>query len=203
MSDFFDFVQSNWYQLGSLIAQFAILAVAVWYARTSLRIRIASLHQAEPAPRPVETRIAFAAADVPVRATAFRGVGQVLSAPPTVPVMQAERAETPRVIRISAWRAMNNWLRSPWHAQANQRIVAASVRQTEPDARTTEETLSLEPEEAPEPVYAGVGRLLSPMPTAPVRKSEPIARPRVNQIGHWRAMINWLRAPIGSGRYAA
>jgi len=36
MGDLSDFLQDNWFELGSLIAQFGILAVIAWYARTKL-----------------------------------------------------------------------------------------------------------------------------------------------------------------------
>ena len=38
MSDIIDFVQTNWYELGSLAVQLAILAIVVSFGRRILRI---------------------------------------------------------------------------------------------------------------------------------------------------------------------
>jgi len=42
-----DWVQSNWFQLGSLLLQFAILATLAWYGRSILRI-IRAWDEAQP-----------------------------------------------------------------------------------------------------------------------------------------------------------
>ena len=47
MGDLSDFLQDNWFELGSLIAQFGILAVIAWYARTKLRSPADSHRQVE------------------------------------------------------------------------------------------------------------------------------------------------------------
>jgi hypothetical protein len=56
MSDLSDWVQSYWFQLGSLLLQFATLTALVWFARRMLRIlmtsqeRAGSLHPASTPP---------------------------------------------------------------------------------------------------------------------------------------------------------
>jgi len=45
MSEFTDWMQSNWYALGNLLFQFAFLAAAVWFAREMLRTIRASQEQ--------------------------------------------------------------------------------------------------------------------------------------------------------------
>jgi hypothetical protein len=45
MSEFTDWMQSNWYALGNLLFQFAFLAAAVWFAREILRTIRASQEQ--------------------------------------------------------------------------------------------------------------------------------------------------------------
>ena len=47
MSELSDWVQTNWYELGSLLVQTAILAALVWYGRKTLRTIAASQHQME------------------------------------------------------------------------------------------------------------------------------------------------------------
>jgi hypothetical protein len=42
-----DWVQSNWFQLGSLLVQFGILATLAWYGRSILRI-IRAWDEAQP-----------------------------------------------------------------------------------------------------------------------------------------------------------
>ena len=45
MSEFTDWMQSNWYALGNLLFQFAFLAAAVWFAREMLKTIRASQEQ--------------------------------------------------------------------------------------------------------------------------------------------------------------
>jgi len=45
MSDFGDWMQNNWYQLGSFLVQFAFLCAAIWFARRILRTLRASQEQ--------------------------------------------------------------------------------------------------------------------------------------------------------------
>lgn len=111
MSDLFDWIQSYWFELGSLTAQFAILAVVVWYARTALRILAASQRQAEPIAGPSEAAVSFDPAE-PAPA-AYGGVGRVLSPMPSEPIRQYEPLAHQRIERTSTWRAMIGWLQAP------------------------------------------------------------------------------------------
>jgi hypothetical protein len=45
MSDFGDWMQNNWYQLGSFFTQLAFLCAAIWFARRILRTLRASQEQ--------------------------------------------------------------------------------------------------------------------------------------------------------------
>jgi hypothetical protein len=47
MNEINDWIQTNWFELGSLLIQFAILATVAWYGRKALRILVASRHQNE------------------------------------------------------------------------------------------------------------------------------------------------------------
>src|SRR5690348_4422426 len=51
MNGIIDFISDNWYELCSVIAQFSIVAVLLWYGRMGLRLRPASEEQPEPAER--------------------------------------------------------------------------------------------------------------------------------------------------------
>ncbi len=111
MTDLFDWIQDNWFELGSLTAQFVIAGVLMWYGRTILSIVSAYRRQAEPAARLSETQASFAPEEMPV--AAYGGVGRMLSPMPGAPELQAEPAPRRRVKRISPWRAMMKWLREP------------------------------------------------------------------------------------------
>jgi hypothetical protein len=45
MGDFGDWIQNNWYQLGSFFVQFAFLCAAIWFARRILKTLRASQEQ--------------------------------------------------------------------------------------------------------------------------------------------------------------
>lgn len=111
MSDLFDWIQSYWFELGSLTAQFAMLAAVVKYSKTALRILAASQRQAAPAAQVSETAASFDPAEsVPA---AYGGVGRMLSPMPSEPVMQEAPIGHLRVERASTWRAMIDWLQAP------------------------------------------------------------------------------------------
>ena len=52
MDDMTAWLQSNWYEFGSLLIQFAILATLAWFGRGLLRMLRASLTREEIQPRP-------------------------------------------------------------------------------------------------------------------------------------------------------
>jgi len=106
-----DFLQDNWFELGSLIAQFGILAVIAWYARTQLRIPTLSQRRVEPAPTLSEAPEEFAPRE-PVTA-GYGGVGRMLSPMPATPSFETVPISVARAQRTSAWGAMIRWLRTP------------------------------------------------------------------------------------------
>jgi hypothetical protein len=117
MSDITDWIQSYWFELGSLTAQFAILAVLVWYARTTLRILTGSERQAEPARKPFEAAPSFVPAEP--QPAGHAGVGRMLSPMPAPSVLQSQPA-TCRVVaeRIGPWHAMVKWLQAPMSSRS-------------------------------------------------------------------------------------
>jgi hypothetical protein len=110
MGDPSDFLQDNWFELGSLIAQFGILTVIAWYARTKLRIPTISQRKVEPAPTLSEAPDEFAPRE-PV-AAGYGGVGRMLSPMPATPSLETVPSGA-RAQRTSPWRAMIQWLRTP------------------------------------------------------------------------------------------
>lgn len=111
MGDLYEFLQDNWFELGSLIAQFGILAVIAWYSRTHLKALAASRRERETAATPSESPAEFAQAEAaPV---AYGGVGRMLSPVPGAPVLEPETEASRRADHTSAWRAMIKWLRGP------------------------------------------------------------------------------------------
>jgi hypothetical protein len=120
MSDLTDWIQSNWFELASLTAQFAILALLVWYARTMLKNSAASQpfrRQVESSPQPSEVPTFSEASPTYAPAEAqpvgFGGVGRMLSPIPEPQVHQTEVARHRRVERLNPWPAVVKWLRAP------------------------------------------------------------------------------------------
>lgn len=149
MGDILDFISSNWYELGSLLFQFAILAVAVSFGRKVLRI---------------------------------------LSAP-LVASTVASQAQVELL-------------------QDLQKLSETQV----PRPAAQPETRVMRPVAPPEaPMYGGIGRMLSPMPTAPAMSraafaespteavAAPVAAaPRRQGPSLWKSAVIWLRTPMGT-----
>jgi hypothetical protein len=137
MSDMFDWIQSYWYELGSLAVQFAILAVAVSYGRKALRLLSVPLTSSRAASRAqVElledletltgTPVSRSAPEP--RATAYGGVGRMLSPMPEAPAgSEAEHVAARRRESVSPWRALVVWLQTPMgdnpHARPWRRVI--------------------------------------------------------------------------------
>ena len=112
MGDLSNFLQDNWFELGSLIAQFGILAVIAWYAQTKLRMPAASSHRrVEPAATLLESPDEFTPQE-PVT-VGYGGVGRMLSPMPATPSFETVPISVARAQRTSAWGAMIRWLRTP------------------------------------------------------------------------------------------
>jgi hypothetical protein len=117
-----DWIQSYWYEFGSLALQFAILAVVVSYGRKALRIlsvplaasRAASQAQVEllqdlqklseaPGSRP----------SAEPRAAAYGGVGRVLGPMPGAPAGSHAEPVLARREGLSPWHSLAAWLQTP------------------------------------------------------------------------------------------
>ncbi len=123
MSDMIDWIQSNWYELGNLAVQLAMLAVVVSYGRKALRIlalplatsRTASQAQVEllqDLQKLSEKRGSRPPAQP--EPVVYGGVGRMLSPMPEAPAgIHAEPAVLARSEVISPWRALVAWLQTP------------------------------------------------------------------------------------------
>ena len=123
MSDLTDWIQSNWFELASLTAQSAILAVLVWYARTVLGDSTTSQpsRQVEREPQPSEApnfsgvSPSYSTSYAPAEAqpAGFGGVGRMLSPMPEPQMQHATDASYQRGERTNPWHAMVRWLKAP------------------------------------------------------------------------------------------
>ena len=137
MSDMIDFVQSNWYELGSLAVQFAILAIVVSFGRRILSIlsiplaassaasqaqvellqdlqKLSDTHGSRPPEEP--------------QPAAYGGVGRMLSPLPGAPADDdAQSAVSSHREGRSPWRALVAWLKTPMNPEASRRRI---VRQS-------------------------------------------------------------------------
>ncbi|HEV2488898.1 MAG TPA: hypothetical protein VGT03_03750 [Candidatus Acidoferrales bacterium] len=144
MSDILDFLQSYWYELGSLVFQFAILAVVVSFGRRALRIlsaplvassvasqaqvellqdlqKLSETHVSRPAAQP-EAYVSRPAAQP--EAPAYGGVGHMLSMPAGGHAEPAAASVSRRREGPSRWQAAILWLRTPmggYHAVPSRR----------------------------------------------------------------------------------
>jgi len=133
MSDIIDFIQGNWYELGSLAVQFAILAIVVSFGRRILKIlsiplavstaasqaqvellqdleKLSATQDSRPPEKPVPT--------------AYGGVGRMLSPMPAAPVNDdAESAVLSHREGRSPWRALVAWLKTPMNPEASKRRI--------------------------------------------------------------------------------
>lgn len=195
MSDMISWIQSNWYELGNLAVQFAMLAVVVSYGRKALRIlalplttsRAASQAQVElleDLQKLAEPRGSGPHAEP--EAAAHSRAGRMVSPIPEAPEgSHAEPAVLSHNEGISSWRALVTWLQAPMENRPGPawRRVSRPVVSAEPEAVA----------------YGGVGRMLSPMPEAPAgNQAEPAMLSHNKGISPWRALVAWLQAPMGN-----
>ncbi len=96
MSEILDFVQSYWFETGSLFMQFAILATLIWIGRKALRAIQTGQEEAD-----ARRSVSFT--------EAIRGQGgSSEELPATWPEQAATRPRRPPV-----WRRMARWLQTP------------------------------------------------------------------------------------------
>lgn len=197
MNGITDFIQDNWYELCSVTAQFAIVAILLWYGRLALRLRSASDEQPEPVER--KPKAATASAVVSQREP------EPKAEPYEIPAYAAARQREPeRAHKSNGFSAFA--LASEREAEREERPqeFPASTRLSLQEIEQTAKRYEIPPVfAAPEPIAAGhggVGRMLSPLPDADAAEAEPIKQARVQRTGVFRATIKWLRGPMRAPR---
>jgi hypothetical protein len=109
MTEFSNWIQANWFELGILVGLFAILATIVWFARNVLRTLRASQEQVGAL-----LRLSFSDV-VPVQAAATEVPAPVLSEPMQhgpnrlVAWFQAPMSSG----GVGPWRKVLRWLQAP------------------------------------------------------------------------------------------
>jgi hypothetical protein len=119
MTEFSDWIQTNWFELGILVVLFAILATIVWFARNILRTLRASQEQ-------VGALLRLSFSDViPVQAPATEVPAPALSEPlqhgPNLIVVSARNLfrwfQAPMGSgsggTLAPWRRLIRWLQAP------------------------------------------------------------------------------------------
>ncbi len=97
MSELSDWIQSNWFELGSLLVQCAVLATLAWYGRKVLSILVASYDQNEALRR---LWLSNAAAEQRITQQALAPTG-------------FDRAGHNSGRVAAAWRGLITWLQGP------------------------------------------------------------------------------------------
>lgn len=192
MNGIIDFISDNWYELCSLIAQFSIVAVLLWYGRIGLRLRPASEEQPEPAGR--KRNVANVSAPVAQREPKMDGESYEV---PAYAARQREPEPSHKPNGFSAFALASD-------REAERDEFPASTRVSLQEMEQTARRYEIPPVfAAPDRVAAGhggVGRMLSPLPETDAAEAEPIERPRAQRTGILRATIKWLRGPMHAPR---
>jgi hypothetical protein len=181
MNDFTDFIQNYWFELASLTAQFSILAVLAWYARTRIRMMAAAEQQAQPAARPASA-VAVVPMQIDAQVAGEEEFAGTVSPGPHPAARPAAAAGQRRVERTGPLHQVIEWLQAP-----------VNTRSTRP--RRISVPLVAAPESYA-PGHGGVGRMLSPLPDESAAQGEATGKPSLERVGLPRAIIRWLRAPM-------
>lgn len=108
MSDFSDWIQSNWLELGNLILRFATLTALVWFARSALRI-VATFQGHAEAPRRATAPPIQQATEAEPFNSGLRGLIPMDPAP-SQPRAQVAYAHTGN---DGLWHSVIKWLNTP------------------------------------------------------------------------------------------
>lgn len=196
MNGIIDFISDNWYELCSVIAQFSIVAVLLWYGRIGLKLRPASEEQPEPAERNRKP----ATASAPAAQTEPEKDGE----PYEIPAYAAARQQEPHpahksngfsAFALASDREMER--EAPSEFPASTRVSLEEMEQT---ARRYEIPPVFAAPDRVAAGHGGVGRMLSPLPEADAAEGGPVEQPRVRRTGILRATIKWLKGPMHAPR---
>ena len=111
----FTWIQSNWYALGNLLAQFAFLAAGIWFARKILRTMRASQEQVGAL---LKLSVTGSAVERPsssvIAERTLSGASPYWLTPPEIPPVSVlePRADSPSRW-TAAWHKLIVWLQTP------------------------------------------------------------------------------------------
>ena len=111
----FTWIQSNWYALGNLLAQFAFLAAGVWFARKILRTMRASQEQIGALLKlSVTGSVGERPSSSVIAERTLGGASPYWLTPPEIPSVSVPelRADGPRRWTV-AWHKLIEWLQKP------------------------------------------------------------------------------------------
>lgn len=205
MNGISDFIQDNWYELGSLIAQFSIVAALLWYGRFGWKGRSEPVRQPELSPGMANAAAASAAALAREPVSGPEPEPHSIPARATAPLSNAEPAaksyETPAYTAAQQREAKREANREaePYDFPASTR---ASLQEIEQTARQYDipPVFTVPTQKATAAGHGGVGRMLSPLPEPEASQAESVRRQRSQQTGIVRAVIKWLRGPMYTTR---
>ena len=105
MNEIYNWIQSNWYELGSLLFQGAIVLTLGWFGRTALRTMRASQEQ-------VGALLKLTLSDASADRSQLGGFAQRTA--PSAPALAAGEGEEIRPSLVGgAWRGVGGWLQAP------------------------------------------------------------------------------------------
>lgn len=173
MNGISDFIQDNWYELGSLIAQFSIVAALLWYGRFGWKGRSEPLRQPELSPGTANAAAASAAALArePVSGPEPHGIPAHAAASLRNAEPAPKSYETPAYTAVQQREA--NREAEPYDFPASTR---ASLQEIEQTARRYEipPVFAVPTQKATAAGHGGVGRMLSPLPEPEASQAEPV-----------------------------
>lgn len=146
MTDFSTWMQSNWYELGNILAEFAFLIAGVWFARKILKTLRASQEQFGALLKLTLTdelaeraKLSGALHRPPSSVEADRPTPYVMAEWPTpaeTPALSLPESKPQRSYVVAAWRGTVRWLQTPMHSSQGPSPLRKVARWLQAPARS-------------------------------------------------------------------
>lgn len=146
MTDFSTWMQSNWYELGSILAEFAFLIAGVWFARKILKTLRASQEQFGALLKLTLTdelaeraKLSGALHRSPSSVEADRPTPYVMAewpSPAETPALSLPESKPQRSYVVAAWRGTVRWLQTPMHSSQGPSPLRKVARWLQAPARS-------------------------------------------------------------------
>jgi hypothetical protein len=146
MTDFSTWMQSNWYELGSILAEFAFLIAGVWFARKILKTLRASQEQFGALLKLTLTdelaeraKLSGALHRSPSSVEADRPTPYVMAewpSPAETPALSLPESKPRRSYVVAAWRGTVRWLQTPMHSSQGPSPLRKVARWLQAPARS-------------------------------------------------------------------